>query len=73
MNGFDINSENGTIPENVFCVTFKEEEAGYLAGYAAVKDGFVKRGDTTIITSGIKLQSKTSVGNNTNMIRVYKI
>ena len=40
---------------------------------AAVKDGFVKRGDTTIITSGIKLQSKTSVGNNTNMIRVYKI
>lgn len=40
---------------------------------AAVKDGFVKRGDTTIITSGIRLQSKTSVGNNTNMIRVYKI
>ena len=44
MNGFDINSENGTIPENVFCVTFKEEEAGYLAGYAAVKDGFTKLG-----------------------------
>ena len=36
--------ENGTIPENVFCVTFKEEEAGYLAGYAAVKDGFTKLG-----------------------------
>ena len=44
VNGFDINSENGTIPENVFCVTFKEEEAGYLAGYAAVKDGFTKLG-----------------------------
>ena len=40
---------------------------------AAVKQGTLKRGDTTIITSGIKLQSKTSVGNNTNMIRVYKI
>lgn len=37
VNGFDINSENGTIPKNVFCVTFKEEEAGYLAGYAAVR------------------------------------
>ena len=44
VNGFDINSENGTIPENVFCVTFKEEEAGYLAGYAAVKDGYTKLG-----------------------------
>ena len=44
VNGFDINRENGTIPENVFCVTFKEEEAGYLAGYAAVKDGFTKLG-----------------------------
>lgn len=44
MNGFDIDSESGTIPENVFCVTFKEEEAGYLAGYAAVKDGFTKLG-----------------------------
>ena len=44
VNGFDINSENGTIPDNVFCVTFKEEEAGYLAGYAAVKDGFTKLG-----------------------------
>ena len=40
---------------------------------AAVKQGLLKRGDTTIITSGIKLQSKTSVGNNTNMIRVYQI
>ena len=44
VNGFDINPENGTIPENVFSVTFKEEEAGYLAGYAAVKDGFTKLG-----------------------------
>ena len=26
VNGFDINSENGTIPENVFCVTFKDTD-----------------------------------------------
>ena len=44
VSGFDIDSENGTIPDNVFCVTFKEEQAGYLAGYAAVKDGFTKLG-----------------------------
>ena len=43
------------------------------AASAAVKGGFVKRGDMTIITSGMKLQSKTTVGNNTNMIRVYTI
>ena len=33
----DINAE-GEIPANVYCITFKEEQAGYLAGYAAVKD-----------------------------------
>ncbi|MDD6320549.1 MAG: BMP family ABC transporter substrate-binding protein [Oscillospiraceae bacterium] len=43
VTGFDI-SEDGSIPANVFCVTFKEEQAGYLAGYAAVKDGFTKLG-----------------------------
>ena len=29
---------------NVVCVTFSEEQAGYLAGYAAVKDGYTKLG-----------------------------
>ena len=38
----DIGTES--IPENVYCVTFKEEQAGYLAGYAAVKDGFTDLG-----------------------------
>lgn len=33
-----------TIPENVYCITYKEEQAGYLAGYAAVKDGFTELG-----------------------------
>lgn len=32
------------IPDNCYCITFKEEQAGYLAGYAVVKDGFTKLG-----------------------------
>ena len=39
----DINAE-GNIPSNVYCITFKEEQAGYLAGYGAVKDGFTNLG-----------------------------
>ena len=27
------------IPANCYCITFKEEQAGYLAGYAITKDG----------------------------------
>lgn len=38
----DIGTE--TIPSNVYCITYKEEQAGYLAGYAAVKDGFTELG-----------------------------
>ena len=30
--------------ENLYCAVFGEEQAGYLAGYAAVKDGFTKLG-----------------------------
>ncbi len=29
---------------NAACITFSEEQAGYLAGYAAVKDGYTKLG-----------------------------
>ena len=32
------------IPANCYCITFKEEQAGYLAGYAIAKDGFTKLG-----------------------------
>ena len=32
------------IPSNCYCITFKEEQAGYLAGYAVVKDGYTKLG-----------------------------
>ena len=42
VTAFDIGTE--TIPANVHCITFKEEQAGYLAGYAVVKDGYNKLG-----------------------------
>ena len=32
--------------DNVTAVSYKEEESGYLAGYAAVKDGYTKLGGT---------------------------
>ena len=39
---FDIGTDS--IPSNCYCITFKEEQAGYLAGYAVVKDGYTKLG-----------------------------
>ena len=33
-----------TIAENVLAITFSEEEAGFLAGYAAVRDGYRRMG-----------------------------
>ena len=39
---FDIGTD--TIPANCYCITFKEEQAGYLAGYAITKDGKNKLG-----------------------------
>lgn len=32
------------VSNNVYCVTFKEEQAGFLAGYVAVRDGYTKLG-----------------------------
>lgn len=32
------------IEKNVHCISFKEQEAGYLAGYMAVMDGYTKLG-----------------------------
>ncbi len=31
-----------TLPSNVYCAVYQEELAGYMAGYAAVKEGFTK-------------------------------
>ena len=32
------------IRDSCYCITFKEEQAGYLAGYAIAKDGKTKLG-----------------------------
>lgn len=37
-------SSIGTLAENTHCVMFRQEQAGYLAGYGVVKDGFSKLG-----------------------------
>ena len=39
-----IPAVEGNILANVAGIAFQEEQAGYLAGYAAVKDGFTKLG-----------------------------
>ena len=39
---FDIGTDS--IPANCYCITFKEEQAGYMAGYAITKDGKTKLG-----------------------------
>ena len=40
----DPNVEGSPILANVAGIAFQEEQAGYLAGYAAVKDGYTKLG-----------------------------
>jgi len=39
-----IVDEGGTVLDNVASISFQEEQCGYLAGYAVVKDGFTKLG-----------------------------
>ena len=41
VNAADIGAEQ---MENLYCAIFGEEQAGYLAGYAVVKDGYTKLG-----------------------------
>ena len=42
---FDMNlAEGEEVPANVSLITYKEEQAGYLAGYAAVVDGYKNLG-----------------------------
>ena len=37
-------SQGYTLPSNVYCAVYQEEIAGFLAGYAAVKEGYTKLG-----------------------------
>ena len=40
--GVDVSASD--VKENLYCIAFGEEQAGYVAGYAAVKDGYTKLG-----------------------------
>jgi len=37
---FDLGLNGAAVPANVFCAVYQEEIPGYLAGYAAVKEGY---------------------------------
>ena len=41
-----VTTEDGTALKNVLGICFQEEQCGYLAGYAVVKEGFTKLGFT---------------------------
>ena len=44
IDGYPLTDDAGNTLANVAGIAFNEEQAGYLAGYAAVKDGFTKLG-----------------------------
>lgn len=44
IDGFPVANAAGETLNNVAPIAFKEEQCGYFAGYAAVKDGFTKLG-----------------------------
>ena len=46
IDGWSLTDEDGNILNNVAAIVYKEQESGYLAGYAAVKEGYTKLGFT---------------------------
>ena len=44
IDGWPLSDAEGNVLTNVAAISFQEEQAGYLAGYAIVKDGFTKLG-----------------------------
>ncbi len=44
IDGFPLNGSDGEVLKNVAAIYFQEEQAGYLAGYATVKEGYTKLG-----------------------------
>ena len=56
----DIGTDS--IPANCYCITFKEEQAGYLAGYAVVKDGYAYNPFITSAMKGLSESVSTALG-----------
>ena len=44
IDGYSLNDDDGNLLTNVAGVNFNEEQCGYLAGYAVVKEGFTQLG-----------------------------
>jgi len=44
IDGYQVSDADGNNLTNVAPISFQEEQSGYLAGYAAVKEGFTKLG-----------------------------
>ena len=44
IDGWPLSDAEGNVLTNVAAIAFREEQAGYLAGYAAVMDGYTKLG-----------------------------
>ena len=44
IDGWPLTDAEGNVLPNVAAISFQEEQAGYLAGYAVVKEGFTKLG-----------------------------
>ncbi len=44
IDGWVLKDENGELLKNVASIDYNEEQSGYLAGYAAVKEGYTKLG-----------------------------
>ena len=44
IDGYSINDEAGNVLTNVAGINFQEEQAGYLAGYAIVREGYTQLG-----------------------------
>ena len=46
VDGWALDDGNGNLLSNVTAIVYKEQESGYLAGYAAVMDGYTELGGT---------------------------
>lgn len=44
IDGYPVADADGNVLANIAGISFQEEQSGYLAGYAAVKEGFTKLG-----------------------------
>ncbi len=44
IDGYALNDADGNVLANVAPISFREEQSGFLAGYAAVKEGYTKLG-----------------------------